>query len=35
MNYHFTTTKAHFEMQGGKVVEIYCDDALQTASDNI
>ncbi|NLN17673.1 MAG: tryptophanase [Firmicutes bacterium] len=34
MNYHFTTTKAHFEMQGGKVVEIYCDDALQTASDN-
>ncbi len=30
MNYHFTTTKAHFEMAGGKVLEIYCDDALET-----
>lgn len=34
MNYHFTTTKAHLEMQGGKVLEIFGDDALQTASDN-
>ena len=28
MNYHFTTTKAHFEMAGGKVYEIYFEDAL-------
>jgi tyrosine phenol-lyase len=34
MNYHFTTTKAHFELQGGKVLEIYCADALETASTN-
>ena len=34
MNYHFTTTKAHFELAGGKVLEIYRDDALQTTSDN-
>lgn len=34
MNYHFTTTKAHFEIQGGKVLELFCDDALQTASTN-
>ncbi len=34
MNYHFTTTKAHFEMHGGKVLEIYCDDALETCSTN-
>ncbi len=34
MNYHFTTTKAHFEMAGGKVLEIYCDDALKTESTN-
>ncbi len=33
MNYHFTTTKAHFEIAGGKVEEIYTDDALQTESD--
>lgn len=32
-NYHFTTTKAHFELAGGKVVEIYTDEALKTASD--
>ena len=30
MNYHFTTTKAHFEMAGGKVLEIYGDEALET-----
>jgi tyrosine phenol-lyase len=34
MNYHFTTTKAHFEMGGARVLEIYHDDAMQTASDN-
>ncbi len=34
MNYHFTTTKAHFEMAGGKVLEIFCDDALETSSTN-
>ena len=34
MNYHFTTTKAHFEMGGGKVLEIYYKDALQTTSSN-
>lgn len=34
MNYHFTTTKAHFEMAGGKVYEIYFEEALQTESSN-
>ncbi len=34
MNYHFTTTKAHFELAGGTVHEIYCDGALETASTN-
>jgi tryptophanase len=34
MNYHFTTTKAHFELAGGKVLELYGDDALQTTSTN-
>ncbi len=34
MNYHFTTTKAHFEMGGAEVLEIYGDDALDTASTN-
>jgi tryptophanase len=33
MNYHFTTTKAHFELAGGKVLELYTDDALKTESD--
>ena len=32
MNYHFTTTKAHFEMAGGKVLEIYTDEAMNTES---
>jgi tyrosine phenol-lyase len=35
MNYHFTTTKAHFELAGGKVLEIYHDEALQTQSTNL
>ena len=33
MNYHFTTTKAHIEMAGGTVVEIYTDEALKIKSD--
>ena len=33
MNYHFTTTKAHLEMAGGKVLEIFTDEALKTTSD--
>jgi len=32
MNYHFTTTKAHMELAGGAVLEIYTDDALNTQS---
>ncbi len=32
MNYHFTTTKAHFELAGAKVLEIYTDEALNTQS---
>ncbi|HON69254.1 MAG TPA: beta-eliminating lyase-related protein, partial [Phycisphaerae bacterium] len=32
MNYHFTTTKAHFEMAGGTVLEIYVDEAMNTES---
>jgi tyrosine phenol-lyase len=32
MNYHFTTTKAHFELAGGTVLEIYRDLALHTQS---
>jgi tryptophanase len=32
MNYHFTTSKAHFELAGGKVLEIFADEALNTQS---
>jgi tyrosine phenol-lyase len=32
MNYHFTTTKAHFDLAGGKVLELYGDEALKTES---
>lgn len=32
MNYHFTTTKAHIELVGGHVLEIYADEALNTQS---
>ena len=32
MNYHFTTTKAHFDLAGGKVLELYTDEALKTTS---
>jgi tryptophanase len=29
MNYHFTTTKAHMELNGGQIFEIYTDEALK------
>ncbi len=32
MNYHFTTTRAHFELVGGKVLELFTDEALNTQS---
>ena len=32
MNYHFTTTKAHMEINGGKIFEIYTDEALKIKS---
>jgi tryptophanase len=31
-NYHFTTTKAHIELAGAAVLEIYMDEALKTKS---
>jgi tryptophanase len=32
MNYHFTTTKAHIELNGGTIFEIYTDEALKVKS---
>ena len=32
MNYHFTTTKAHFDLAGGKVLELYTPEALKAQS---
>ncbi len=32
MNYHFTTTKAHIELNGGVLHEIYTDEALKITS---
>jgi tryptophanase len=34
MNYHFTTTKAHIELNGGKIEEILYKEALQIKSTN-
>jgi tryptophanase len=34
MNYHFTTTKAHMELNGGTVLEIFTDEALKLKSSN-
>jgi tryptophanase len=34
MNYHFTTTKAHVELAGGTVLEIFGSEALNTQSTN-
>jgi tyrosine phenol-lyase len=31
-NYHFTTTMAHIELNGGKVLEIYRDEAIKIKS---
>lgn len=31
-NYHFTTTKAHVTLNGGSIVEIHTDEALNTSS---
>lgn len=33
-NYHFTTTKAHMELNGGKVLEIYRDEAVKIKSNH-
>ena len=32
MNYHFTTTKAHIDLNGGTIFEIYTDEALKLQS---
>ncbi len=32
MNYHFTTTKAHIELPGGQILEIFTDEALKIKS---
>ncbi len=32
MNYHFTTTKAHIDINGGRVLELYTDEALKIRS---
>ena len=32
MNYHFTTTKAHIEIPGGTILEIFTDEALKIKS---
>lgn len=34
MNYHFTTTKAHIELNGSKVVELIHDKGIEVTSDN-
>lgn len=34
MNYHFTTTRAHIELAGGTVLEIFADEALNTESNH-
>ncbi|MHB8902800.1 MAG: tryptophanase [Thermoguttaceae bacterium] len=33
MNFHFTTTKAHIELAGGRVEELFTDEALKIKSD--
>ncbi len=32
MNYHFTTTKAHMELNGGTIFEIYTEEAIKIKS---
>lgn len=33
MNFHFTTTKAHIELAGGRIEELFTDEALKIKSD--
>ena len=33
MNFHFTTTKAHIELAGGSIAELFTDEALKIKSD--
>ena len=33
MNYHFTTTKSHIVLNGGRVEEVFIDEALKITSD--
>jgi tryptophanase len=33
MNFHFTTTKAHIELAGGRIAELFTDEALKIKSD--
>ena len=33
MSFHFTTTKAHIELAGGRVAELFTDEALKIKSD--
>ena len=34
MNFHFTTTKAHIELAGGRIAELFTDEALKIKSDH-
>lgn len=34
MNYHFTTTKSHIMLNGGRVEELFTDEAIKITSDN-
>jgi tryptophanase len=34
MNYHFTTTKAHMEINGGEIAEIFTEEALKIKSNH-
>ncbi|MBW6474121.1 MAG: tryptophanase, partial [Anaerolineaceae bacterium] len=34
MNYHFTTSKAMIDLAGGRVLELFTEDALETFSEN-
>lgn len=33
MNYHFTTSRAHIQLNGGRVAEVFLDEALELNSD--
>ncbi|WP_338447994.1 tryptophanase [Niallia oryzisoli] len=35
MNYHFTTTKSHIVINGGRVEEVFKDEALKITSDDL